>query len=196
MKWKTDLHLNKTEVRVESVVKKLGEATKTCLKRLKRKAPSACKEEEVKRVKKDDGHDDQGQGHHEGEKGIAGVAGMSKTVEESEVPTEVNPEERAEEAEVPTEAEAAEANPEISEGRSSSPPLYLSELPIEQRSNLPPTIEDQQMFNLTPAALDVLPKPEYQGIDLWKYQSPSQQQKLPNLSKYHTPKPLIPSQSF
>ena len=82
--------------------------------KLKRKASSGCKEEEVKRVKKDDGHDDQGQGHHEGEKGIAGVAGMSKTVEESEVPTEINPDERTEGAEVPTETEAAEANPEIS----------------------------------------------------------------------------------
>ena len=112
MKWKTDLHQNKTEVRVESVVEKLGEATKTCLKRLKRKAPSACKEEEVKRVKGDDGHDDQGQGHHEGEKDIAGAAGMSKTVKESEAPAEANPEEIAEESEVP--AEAAEANPKIS----------------------------------------------------------------------------------
>ena len=70
-KWKTVLHLNKTEVRVESVVEKLGEATKTCLKKLKTKDPSACKEEEVKRVKKDDEHDAQGHGDHEGGEGYS-----------------------------------------------------------------------------------------------------------------------------
>ena len=57
-KWNTDLHLNKTEVRVDPVVEKLGEATKTCLKRLKRKAPSYCKEVEVERLKPDDEHVD------------------------------------------------------------------------------------------------------------------------------------------
>ena len=70
------------------------------------------------------------------------------------------PEERAEVSEVA--AEAVEANleiPEISEGQPSSPPLYLSELPIDQRTNLPSTIEDQHMFNLTPAALAIVPKP-------------------------------------
>ena len=44
MKWKTDLHLNKTEVRVDSVVEKLGEATKTCLKRLKKSSFSLKRE--------------------------------------------------------------------------------------------------------------------------------------------------------
>ena len=37
--------------------------------------------------------------------------------------------------------------------------LYLSELPIEQRFNLPSTIKDQDLFNLTPAALAIPPKP-------------------------------------
>ena len=68
MKWKTDLHLNKTEIRVNSVVEKLGEATTRCLQRLKRKVPSSCNEEEVNRLKKDGGHDDQGPSHPEGEK--------------------------------------------------------------------------------------------------------------------------------
>ena len=58
MKWKTDLHLNKTEVRVGSVVEKLNDATTTCLKRLKRKAPPSCKEEEVTKSKQDDSHDE------------------------------------------------------------------------------------------------------------------------------------------
>ena len=47
MKWKTDLHLNKTELKVGSVVEKLGDATDKCLKKLKRKAPQICKEEVV-----------------------------------------------------------------------------------------------------------------------------------------------------
>ena len=44
MKLKTDLHLNKIEVRVDSVVGNLSEATTKCLRKLKRKAPSSCKE--------------------------------------------------------------------------------------------------------------------------------------------------------
>jgi hypothetical protein len=48
MKWKTDLRLNKTEVKVGSVVGKLSEATTKCLQRLKQKSPSSCKEDEVK----------------------------------------------------------------------------------------------------------------------------------------------------
>ena len=86
MKWKTDLHLNKTEVRVSSVVEKLGEATQACLKRLKRKSPSSYKEEEVKRLKKDDGHDDQGPSHHEGVQkgeGVAAEAEATKTAKTS-----------------------------------------------------------------------------------------------------------------
>jgi hypothetical protein len=67
MKWKTDLHLNKTEVRVNSVVEQLNAATTSSLRKLKRKAPSSYREEEVKRSKGDDGHDDQGPSHHEGE---------------------------------------------------------------------------------------------------------------------------------
>ena len=66
MKWKTDLHLNKTEVRVSFVVDQLNVATTTCLKRLKSRAPSSCKEEEVKKSKRDDDHDDQGPCHPEG----------------------------------------------------------------------------------------------------------------------------------
>ena len=110
MKWKTDLHLNKTEVRVNSVVEKLGEAMQTCLKRLKRKALSSCKGEEVKRLKKDDGHDDQAPSYHEGEQkgeGVAVEAEATKTAEASEEPilhTEPN--------DLPT--EAPEANPETS----------------------------------------------------------------------------------
>ena len=67
MKWKTDLHLNKTKLKVSSVVESLDVATTTCLKRLKRKAPQPCKEEIAKKRKDDDGHDDNAPSNHEGE---------------------------------------------------------------------------------------------------------------------------------
>ena len=68
MKWKTNLHLNKTEHNVGSLVEQLGEETTKCLQKLKRKAPTTSKEEGLKKSKKDGDHDDQGPGHHEGEK--------------------------------------------------------------------------------------------------------------------------------
>ena len=80
MKWKTDLHLNKTELKIGSMVDKLGDATERCLKKLKRKAPSSCKEEEVKRLKKDDRHDDQGPSHPEGEKDAAELPKTAETL--------------------------------------------------------------------------------------------------------------------
>ena len=58
MKWKTDLHLNKTDVRVDSVVEKVGDATTRYLRRLKRKSLTSYKDEEVKRLRKDDNQDD------------------------------------------------------------------------------------------------------------------------------------------
>ena len=58
MKWKTGLYLNKIEIKVGSMVDNLGEATTKCLEKMKRKAPSTCKTKELKKLKKDDGHDD------------------------------------------------------------------------------------------------------------------------------------------
>ena len=151
MEWKTDIHLNKMEVRVSSVVEKPGEATQTCLKRLNRKAPSSCKLKEMKRLKKDDGHDDQSPSHHEGEQkgeGVAAEAEATKTAETSKEPIL-----HTEQTDPPAEAS------ETPEDLPSSPPLYLSELPIEQRFNLPSTIKVQALFNLTSDALAILPKP-------------------------------------
>ena len=66
-------------------------------------------------------------------------------------PTQPNPEISEANPKTPQEYENSEAQP-------SSPPLYFSQLPIEQRSNIPITML-QELFNLTPTALDVLPKP-------------------------------------
>ena len=65
MKWQTNLHLNKTELKVGSLVEKLGDATTQWLRKLKRKALRVCKKEVGKKRKDDEGHDDQGPSHHE-----------------------------------------------------------------------------------------------------------------------------------
>ena len=68
MKFKADLNVNKTQLKVGSVVEQLNEVTNKCLKKLKRKAPTSCSVEVIKRLEKDGGdHNDQGPSHHEGE---------------------------------------------------------------------------------------------------------------------------------
>ena len=89
MKWKFDLHLNKTEVSVGSVGEQLNTATTTCLRKLKRKAPSSCREEEVKRSKRDDSHDDQDPSHHEGGKTASELKTAETTNPKSAYPTPV-----------------------------------------------------------------------------------------------------------
>ena len=69
MKFQSDPRVNKTMLKVGYVVEQLNEMTTMCLKRVKRKDPSSCKVEGVKRLKSDkDEHDDQGPSPHEGEK--------------------------------------------------------------------------------------------------------------------------------
>ena len=98
MKWKTNLHLNKTKLKVCFVVEKLGDATTQYLKKLKKKAPRVCKEEVSKKRKDDDeGHDDQGPSHHEGDK----HAEELKTTQETPEPT--NPETKQPETCAPNE---------------------------------------------------------------------------------------------
>ena len=59
MKFKADMKVNKASFGVNDVVEQLHEATKTYLKKLKRKAPTSCSTEAVKRLKPDnDDHDD------------------------------------------------------------------------------------------------------------------------------------------
>ena len=140
----------------------LGEATTKCLQRLKRKAPSSWKEEEVKKLKKDDDHD-QVPSHHEGENGASEK--KLKTIETSNPadPTKEtykplqtsqnkeqtipDPTQSVQTTPTPTpeqtlpNLETSEANPETplehSEAGTYSPTLYLSQIPLTERVKIP-----------------------------------------------------------
>ena len=170
MKWKTDLHLNKTEVRVNSVVEQLNAATTSYLRKLKRKAPSSCREEEVKRSKGDDGHDDQGPSHHEGEttpsEHKAAEASNPKPAPETSNQPQESKEQTAQEQTQsiqPTPTPIIDQNPlnpDTSE-ESSSPPQYFSQIPLIQRleAQQNPTIAGSaELLKNTPEGLAILPK--------------------------------------
>ena len=173
MKWKTDLHLNKTEVRVNSVVEQLNAATTSYLRKLKRKAPSSRREEEVKRSKGDDDHDDQGPSHHKREttpsEHKASEASNPKpadpTPETSNQPQESKEQTAQEQTQSiqPTPTSIIDQNPlnpDTSE-ESSSPPQYFSQIPLIQRLEVQqnPTVAGiVELLKNTPEGLAILPK--------------------------------------